>query len=333
MGLMAAYVEETRPGDILHMRLRPFASRVPVGDLRHHDQAERAKLTRRLSYIGHMTGGAVEPLAYGAHHQPYDGGDVVDDHFHVAVELRGIEAQAALERAKKYLARHYHVWTRPVADGYAEDDDERSDNDDDGSLADLPPAEALASYLREGTARYADQFSDENLAEYVRQVYGPTPLHRFQTLGPLRRFAAALRERGVRPEIVEEGAGTVRVALAPPPPRPARRTMWTAGPAVVALRLAWIADELRPVALVRGWAGRWSELAERYDLDGAVEAARVALARSYTSTTDTPESSLSAAAEPPPSPLPTPPPSLPRVVVSPVQAVDYDPADPSDIPF
>ena len=73
----------------------------------------------------------------------------------------------------------------------------------------------LGWYLAGSAARHADDFTDENLAEYVRQT---VKLHRYQTLGPARQFLAKLRSDGQR--VVKNAAG--ETALAPTISKPAR---------------------------------------------------------------------------------------------------------------
>jgi hypothetical protein len=206
------------------------------------------------------------PLAYGVHHRPERGGALIDIHFHIAIE---VEADADLVWLRKYLGGLERVWI------------------DETKRTETP--EVLARYLREGAARYVHAFDNEHLAIYVAQVHTDgAPLHRFQTLGPLRRLSGELRRANLRPR--QDAEDETRVVLAPPPRRPARRTCWTVGPAILAVRLAWIGDQLRPSLIVRGWRGSWSALTERYDLDAAVGAARAALA-THTSTQapETPE--------------------------------------------
>ena len=262
--LIGAYVAAERAAGrsvrIVHLRVRPTAP-VLLETLREHHREQCAALGRRLEYVARRSDGALVPLVYGTHHRPLDGGARIDWHAHVAVQVR---EGADLAWLSEYLGGADRVWI-----------------DQRGDRADAP--EALASYLRQGAARYVDAFTDERLAQYVVQVAG---LHRYQTLGPLRRLAGALRRERLRPRM--EGA---RIVLAPPPRRPARRLCWTAGPSVVALRLAWVGQELRPVVLVRCWRGDWRELAERYDLGPAVAAARAALTKeASTETTSNPDS-------------------------------------------
>lgn len=273
---IGAFVEDERSHDravkIVHLRIRPTGP-VPVGQLREHHREQRRRLAAQLAYVARASGGLIVPLAWGAHHRPVDGGRLIDWHAHVALI---VQPGADLPWLLSYF-------------GGAETDSDRVWIDA-RDRADDP--EHLACYLREGVARYVDQFDSDALAEYVEQVAG---LHRYQTVGPLREHVGRVRAAGLQ---ARRDPDDGRVVLAPPPRRPAHRPVWrTAGPAVLCVRLAWIGGELRPAVLVRGWRGWWSEIAGRYDLDGAVSAARAALAaRSSTSTADNPESTTTRSA-------------------------------------
>ena len=264
---IAAFVADERSAGravkIVHIRVRPGAP-VPVERLREYHREQCRRLSAQLAYVGKASGGLIVALAYGAHHRPVDGGRLIDWHAHVALI---VQPGAGLR------------WLRDYLDGPTPDPARLWIDEQD--RADDP--EALAVYLREGIARYVDRIDPDALAVYVEQAQG---LHRWQTLGPLRAHVGRVRAAGLQSRRDEEG----RVVLSPPPRRPACRPVWrTAGPAVLALRLAWIDGQLRPTALVRGWRGSWSEIAARYDLDAAVIAARAALAPSYSA--DNPESS------------------------------------------
>lgn len=273
-GLMAAYDAANPGGEVIHLRLRPKdRPEVSVFTLRSHHQAKAKLVTRHLDHVARSTGGAVVPLAYGVHHRPVtgSGGAFIDLHFHVAVE---VQEGAIPKRTMAFLGKHYDAW-QPEEDPH-----------------EPAPAAALATYCRKGIARHLDEFTDDYLCEYVRQMHSPTGLHRWQSLGPLRRLAGELRVQGVRPTVVMDDDEDERVVLTPIKARPAYRPALDrpAGPSLLAMRLSWIDGELRPALLVRNWAGDWEDLARRYDLDGAVEAARRALGQgTYTFSTAIPE--------------------------------------------
>ena len=298
-GLLAAYVEEHRPRRIVQLRLRPVGGPVPVHRLRAAHQDEGRRVGRAMEYIATWPG--VTPIARATHHRPVDGGAMIDLHYHVAVQFDASDADERAEvfaRLLRYCQRGgYDAWIADEADALL----------DPAATEKAESAQALAVYMREAAARYVKEFSDDYLAEYVRQVYHPSPLHRWQPLGPLRRLAAKLRADGVRPQAEDDGQVTLHPIVSARAQRRRDAAWIAAGPCVVALRVAWIGDELRPVAVVRGWRGDWAELARRYDLDAAVEAARAALAGASTFTTATPESPQSTTvARPPPPPVPPP---------------------------
>lgn len=300
-GLLGAYVVEYRPRRIVQLRLRPLGGPVPVHHLRAAHQDEGRRVGRVLEYIGTWPG--VTPLARATHHWPVDGGAMIDLHYHVAVQF---DASDADERAEVF-ARLLGYFQRAGYDAWIAD--EADTLFDPAAAETAESAQALAIYLRESTARHVEDFGDDHLAEYVRQVYHPAPLHRWQPLGPLRRLAAKLRAEGVRPQAEDDGRVTLHPIVSARAQRRRDAAWIAAGPCVVALRVAWIGDELRPVAVVRGWRGDWAELARRYELDAAVKAARAALAGSTTYTTATPESTPSPTViRPPPPPDPPPPP-------------------------
>ncbi|MCG5241967.1 hypothetical protein MCW82_19490 [Azospirillum doebereinerae] len=267
---IAAFVEDERAAGravrILHLRIRPTGP-VEVGCLREHHREQSRRISGRLAYVANATGGKIVALAWGAHHKPLRGGAVIDWHAHVAVLVRpGADLRWLLSYFGGPDPDPARVWI--------------------GTRDRAEDPEALVVYLREGTARYVTNFETADfLAEYVAQVAG---LHRYQALGPLRAHVSRVRAAGLQARRDPEDG---RVVLSPPPRRPAHRPVWrAAGPAALAVRLAWIGDELRPAVLVRGWRGDWTDLA-RYDLDAAVIAARAAIHhRSSTYSADTPES-------------------------------------------
>ncbi len=281
-GLLAAYVVEHRPRRVMQLRLRPLGGPVPVNSLREAHLDHGRRVARALEYVARWPG--VIPLARATHHRPTERGSTIDLHFHVAVQIDGDDVSEVSAR----LIRHF---VRAGWSAWISDDQEREATQDPAPTETEGSAAALAAYLRESTERYVEAFDDDHLAEYVRQVYRPSPLHRWQPLGPLRRFAAELRLNGVRPHADEDGRVALRPVVSARPQRRRDAAWAAAGPCVLALRTAWIGDELRPVAVVRGWRGSWQELARRYDLDAAVTAARAALATS-SFTTATPESSF-----------------------------------------
>ncbi|MBK3735242.1 hypothetical protein GAY29_19440 [Azospirillum brasilense] len=266
---IAAYRADERAAGravkVVHLRVRPTGP-VPVDCLRDHHREQCRRLSAQLAYVARASGGLIVPLAWGVHHRPVDGGRLIDWHAHVAVLVRpGADLPWLLS---------YFGGAAPDSDRVWIDARDRADD-----------PEHLACYLREGTARYVADFESAALVEYVAQVQG---LHRYQSVGPLRDHVGRVRRAGLQ---ARRDPDDGRVVLSPPPRRPACRPVWkTAGPAVLALRLAWIGDTLRPALLVRNWRGSWADLAERYDLDAAVIAARTALAQTYTHSADNPES-------------------------------------------
>lgn len=301
-GLLGAYVAEHKPHRIAQLRLRRYGSPILVRDLRAFHLKDSCRVGRLLEYVATWPG--VTPLARSVHHRPIDRGALIDHHHHIAVQL---DAATAAERAE-IIARLLRYCVRTGYDAWVADEGEAILGVGGSETAES--AQALAVYLRESTARHVEQFSDGNLAEYVRQVYYPAPLHRWQPLGPLRRLAAKLRADGVRPWAEDDGCVTLRPITSARAQRRRDAAWVAAGPCVLALRIAWVGDELRAVAVVRGWRGDWAELARRYDLDAAVQAARDALAGTSSYTTVIPESSPPTAPPPtqsPPAPSTSPP--------------------------
>jgi hypothetical protein len=238
-----------RAEEIVQFRLRPRTGLAPIAGLRLFHRERLKQLSDHLERISSRPG--LIPLAWGVHHQPVLGGSFVDWHLHIAIVVRD---DADRQWLHEYLDARYSWWTE--TEEHAE-------------------AAGLAWYLRASVARYAGDFTDENLAEYVRQAH---KLHRYQTIGPLRRFLTKAKQAGE--QAVTDT--TDRTILAPVTPRPPRRHLphrLGATPLIAACRVAWIGDELRPVVLVRGWRGSWRDLTKRYDLDLAIAAARQALER------------------------------------------------------
>lgn len=274
---LASLTPAERPQRVVQIRLRPRTGPTLVGCLREHHREQTEALGERLRYVRRQF--RCEPLAYGTHHRPLEGGALIDLHFHVAVAVDPKDDGPLLS----YLRRRYDLHIT---------DDDASD-----PVPFHRSPESLAVYLRSGTERYVDDFEDHNLKEYLNQVYNPKALHRYQALGRLRDFAGHLNAKRLRP-VEDAGGGLVLAPKSVRRPRLAASARFRSGPSVLALSLAWVDGELRPVALVRGWRGRWADLAERYDLGLAVTAARLAMASSFT--TAIPESSSVA-------PLPRPP--------------------------
>jgi len=101
------------------------------------------------------------------HHMPIDGaGAILDIHFHAVFDRRPTKAQM------EFLRKRFD-------DLYCQPHDD--------------PA-TLMRYIRKGIARHADAFSDENLAEYCRQMTYGGPLRRFGRLGRFRDFCATMND-------------------------------------------------------------------------------------------------------------------------------------------
>ena len=235
-----------RPEQIVHVRLRPLSGTVRTCDLRQFHRNLVNNLSNHLEYVQKQYG--AEPLAWSVHHRPMFDGSFIDWHVHLMIVLDNDN----LEDFYKYIGDRYDWWLQTV------------EHENVGGLG---------WYLGGCVARYADDFTDENLAEYVRQSI---KLHRHQSLGPLRRFLASAKnsQRRAAKNILDE---PVLAPVAPRPPRTAKVCKTAQGPTVAACRLSWIGDELRPVLLIRNWDSDWAALSARYDLDLPVAAARHAL--------------------------------------------------------
>ncbi len=252
-----------RPGSKLYMlRLRSRQlAHMPVSSLREGHQLNIAELRAALKRLDRRFGhGRV--IAYAVHHRPLARGEIIDVHFHALIEY--IDADE-FDSAVKYLEKKYDIHF----------------DDAEYQLSDV---ERAANYMRSTTARYVDDFTDANLAEYVRQLYvNGAPLHRWQARGSFRQAISTWRANDVRPAI---DLGEVFFRSTDKPVRwLCDAPRFENGPIIKGWGLRWNPEgELRPVLIADLRGHPIEELEKRYDLREFEAAALAALDRGRTNT-------------------------------------------------
>jgi hypothetical protein len=203
-------------------------------------------------------------------------GDWARQRYGVDVVMRKLEAEPRSGGA--YADAHGHVWAIPLAgadvDGFCAymagkfayfGEAEPEQVDGGGEIDDYCGAK--------GPLKDNGTLDDDHLAEYVRQT---ARLHLWSFLGGLKAYRCALDDADE--QVVEQGDEGQKVYLRiPRVHRPQRREGGrrhrTGQDDLLAIRLAWIGDELRLVAIVNNFTS-WDVLAAKYDLDHAVALAR-----------------------------------------------------------
>lgn len=115
-------------------------------------------------------------------------------------------------------------------------------------------------------------FDPDALKLFWKQTKG---LRWVEVLGSLRRFRTRIPKEH---RLTQTAEGEVIAVAKATRPRWRGGTRFQEGPVLLAIRPAYIAGELRPALLVRGWTESWQALAERYDLDTYVDYAREVMA-------------------------------------------------------
>lgn len=202
-------------------------------------------------------------------------GDWARQRYGVDVVMRKLEAEAKSGGA--YADDHGHVWAVPLpganVEGFRAYMSGKFAYFGEAEPEEVDGGAEIDDYSGgKGPIKDPGTLDDHYLAEYVRQT---SRLHLWSFLGGLKAFRCALDDADE--QVVEKDHEGEKIYLRIPrvhrPQRCAGPRHRTGQDDLLAVRLAWVGDELRLVAIVNNFTS-WAALTAKYDLDRAVAVAR-----------------------------------------------------------
>ena len=220
---------EYRESEGLEASVYHFSGRLKRINTSHIDNLRQNHKKARKLFTRYIRESSVECSMFEVHHKPIAiNGEIIDIHFHAVFDKKPTELQ--IEFLNKRID---DLYCQPHGD-----------------------VESLIRYMRKGIAKHEDLFSDENLAEYCRQMTYGGPLRRFGRLGKFREFSSTWNK-------IKNDAQKSPLRI--------RHTRIPDGePVLCGIRLVWKNGKEIPTLIIRAEhfdESEYRKLEERYNLD------------------------------------------------------------------